>query len=326
MTAGLPLHAGQASPAVSDLQRRLTALDHDCADDAAGRFGSATEAAVRSFQQARGLEVDGRCGRQTWLALEDAGRQLGDRLLYLTAPMLRGDDVADLQTSLGSLGFDAGWIDGLFGPDTAEALTEFQINTALNGDGIFGPESLRALRRLTGRTGPAHPVASLREVERLAAGAATVGEQRIVIVDPGGSAPITEAIARRLLQAGARVIVIHDPDPSASAAMANQFNASLVYCLRSQVQDAVSHAYYEGPTFESVGGRRLASLVCHELDRVLPVSGECIGRQVPLLKETRMTAVESRIGPTVMLVQHAPAVADALLAALASWCSTPLEG
>lgn len=311
---------------MSDLQRRLLALDHTCVGDHDGHFGPGTEAAVRAFQRTRGLEVDGRCGRQTWRALEDAGRQLGDRLLYLTAPMLRGDDVLELQTSLGSLGFDAGWVDGLFGPDTAGALTEFQINVGLNGDGIFGPESLRSLRRLTGRTGPAHPVASLRELERLATGATTVAEQRIVISDPGGSAPVTEAIARRLLQSGARVIVVHDPDPSACAAMANHFNASLVYSLRSQVQNAVSHAYYEGPTFESVGGRRLATLIRAELDRVLPVSGDCIGRQAPLLKETRMTAVESRIGPTVMLVQHAPAVADALLAALITWCAAPIEG
>jgi N-acetylmuramoyl-L-alanine amidase len=137
---------------------------------------------------------------------------------------------------------------------------------------------------------------------------------------------VAEAIARRLLQAGARVIVVHDPDPSACAAMANRFDASLVYCLRSQVPEAVSHAYYEGPTFESVGGRRLASLVCRELDHVLPQPGRCVGRQVPLLKETRMTAVESRIGPPVTLVQHAPTIADALLTAVTAWCSTPLEG
>lgn len=290
-----------------------------------GRFGPTTEAAVRAFQTVRGLEVDGRCGRQTWTALEDAGRRLGDRLLYLTAPLLRGDDVLELQTALGSLGFDAGWVDGLFGPDTAAALTEFQINVGLNGDGIFGPASLRAVRRLTGRTGPAHPVASLREVERLAAGATTVAGHRVVVADPGGSAPITEAIARRLLHAGARVIAIHDPDPSACAAMANRFDATLVYAVRSQVPDGVAHAYYEGPTFESVGGRQLATLVCHELDRVLPHAGHCVGRQVPLLKETRMTAVESRIGPPVTLVRHAPAIADALLTAVTTWCSTPLE-
>ncbi len=325
MTPGLPLHEGHSSPGVADLQRRLSALSHSCGDDQIGYFGPATEAAVRSFQDGRGLEVDGRCGRQTWTALEDAGRHLGDRLLYLTAPMLRGDDVLELQTALGSLGFDAGWVDGLFGPDTAAALTEFQINVGLNGDGIFGPESLRAVRRLTGRTGPAHPVASVRELERLAAGAPTIADRRVLIADPGGAAPVTEAIARRLLQSGARVIVVHDPDPSACAAMANRFDASLVYSLRSQLPDRVSHAYYEGPTFESVGGRRLASLVCRELDALLAQPGRCVGRQVPLLKETRMTAVESRIGPPVTLVQHAPAIADALLNAVATWCSTPLE-
>ena len=33
---------------------------------------------------------------------------MGDRLLYRTEPMLRGDDVRELQRRLGQLGFDAG--------------------------------------------------------------------------------------------------------------------------------------------------------------------------------------------------------------------------
>ena len=41
-------------------------------------------------------------------------------------PMLRGDDVAELQRRLNALGFDAGREDGIFGTDTNDALVEFQ--------------------------------------------------------------------------------------------------------------------------------------------------------------------------------------------------------
>ena len=72
-------------------------------------------------------------------ALVEAGYRLGDRSLYLHSPMMRGDDVADLQLRLGGLGFDAGRIDGVFGPDSARALLDFQRNTGLATDGIAGP-------------------------------------------------------------------------------------------------------------------------------------------------------------------------------------------
>ena len=77
-----------------DLQRRLSALGHESAADDPGRFAEATERAVRDFQEARGLRVDGVCGRHTWSALVEAGWALGDRLLYHRSPPLRGDDVA----------------------------------------------------------------------------------------------------------------------------------------------------------------------------------------------------------------------------------------
>ena len=70
---------------------------------------------MRPFQEHRGLRSDGVCGPQTWSALVEAGRVLGDRLLYYRNPMLRGDDVATLQRQLGALGFDAGRVDGIFG-------------------------------------------------------------------------------------------------------------------------------------------------------------------------------------------------------------------
>ena len=93
-----------------------------------GGFCPATEDAVRAFQTGRGLRCDGRCDEQTWTALVEASWKLGDRLLFLTSPNLRGDDVAELQSRLGRLGFDCGRVDGILGPSTARALEEFQSN------------------------------------------------------------------------------------------------------------------------------------------------------------------------------------------------------
>ena len=73
--------------------------------DLRGRFGPGTQAAVVDFQRHRGLPASGVCDTATWMALVEAGYRAGDRLLYLRSPMLRGDDVADLQRSLGALGF-----------------------------------------------------------------------------------------------------------------------------------------------------------------------------------------------------------------------------
>ena len=92
---------------------------HNTAADQPGAFGEPTEAAVRGFQERRGLRVDGICGPQTWASLVEAGFRPGDRLLYYTSPMLRGDDVAELQRRLSALGFDAGRVDGIFGEHEA---------------------------------------------------------------------------------------------------------------------------------------------------------------------------------------------------------------
>ena len=101
----LPLASGARGPAVKDVQQRLAALGHSTDADEPGVFGPATEAAVRAFQDRRGLRVDGICGEQTWAGLVEAGYALGDRWLYQTAPMLRGDDVGVLQRAQLNIGF-----------------------------------------------------------------------------------------------------------------------------------------------------------------------------------------------------------------------------
>ena len=99
----------------------------------------------------------------TWQALVEASWNLGDRTLYLRSPNLRGDDVAQLQRQLGTLGFDPGRVDGIFGPDTAHALAEFQRNVELIADGVCGADSVRALRRLGARSEAGPAVSVVRE-------------------------------------------------------------------------------------------------------------------------------------------------------------------
>jgi peptidoglycan hydrolase-like protein with peptidoglycan-binding domain len=67
--ASMPtLRRGSSGSAVSDLQRRLSAAGFD-SGAVDGIFGSLTDAAVRAFQGARRLGVDGIVGPNTWGAL-----------------------------------------------------------------------------------------------------------------------------------------------------------------------------------------------------------------------------------------------------------------
>ena len=60
--------------------------------------------------------------------------------------MLRGDDVSELQSRLNSLGFDAGNVDGILGPDTRAAVADFQHNRGMAEDEIAGPTTVNELR------------------------------------------------------------------------------------------------------------------------------------------------------------------------------------
>ncbi|MCG0275902.1 MAG: spore cortex-lytic enzyme [Thermosediminibacteraceae bacterium] len=67
---------------------------------------------------------------------------LGDRILKEGS---RGQDVAQLQYRLNSLGFWCGKVDGIFGPLTKNAVINFQKAYGLKVDGIVGPQTLKAL-------------------------------------------------------------------------------------------------------------------------------------------------------------------------------------
>ncbi len=53
--------------------------------------------------------------------------------------------LAGVQAALGHLGFDAGKVDGIDGPNTKAAVKAFQAAAGVNADGIPGPITKKAL-------------------------------------------------------------------------------------------------------------------------------------------------------------------------------------
>ena len=321
------MRAGDRGEAVRDLQHRLGGLGHLTAGDEPGTFGSATEAAVRAFQHRRGLRPDGICGDQTWAALVEAGWRLGDRLLYLRQPMLRGDDVAALQRTLGSLGFDAGRVDGIFGPDTKRALDEFQRNIGIVVDGVCGPGTLDMFERFGPSGAERQPVAAVRELEMLRRAPRTLHGRRVILGDGGGMHAALRATERVLTEAGAEVIVVRRPDQSEQAAEANEAGGHVFLGLRLEAGgDGCTSAHYAGHRYESAGGRRLAELVQSIVPKAVGIGdGGVRGMAIPVLKETRMPAVVCELGPPSCVVAHTAELAQALGAVLAAWAASPVD-
>lgn len=310
---------GSAHAAVRDVQQRLRELGYDHGGDPPSEFRSGTHDAVCAFQQDRGLPADGIVGDDTWRALVEASRSLGDRRLYLTDPMLRGDDVRDLQRRLNRLGFDAGYEDGVFGPQTVEAVREFQLNVGLRVDGIVGGEVVAAIRRLHRRHQSA-PAASVREREALrsAPPRPSLAGARILLDpghgpdDPGWEAPdgtcehevtweIANRVEGRLLARGVHVILSRGPrtTPSTSerARLANDEDVELILSvhlngLDSDAAQGCAAYYFGDEEFISESGRRFAELAVAEItERVGTPHLRTHPSTTAILRESRAPAV-----------------------------------
>lgn len=305
---------GARGEAVLDVQSRLSALGYDIpATERTGTFGIATATAVRAFQTERGLLTDGILGPDTWRQLVEASWRLGDRVLYLRSPNLRGDDVRMLQDLLSTFGFDGGRTDGIFGPDTARATREFQKNYGLPADGIVAEKTVRALDGLPNLSGKM-PVMSVRERESLRTRSAAIADLRIVL-DPGhggedhGAAGIEAAacavivghVAGSLGAAGAQVYVTRlaadGPDTDARAALANTLGAHVFLSLHACSDEPGALASFYGHSrYRSEHGARLAELLIEHIEAIgMPARGTQ-GRTFGLLRETRMPAVQLDLG------------------------------
>jgi hypothetical protein len=133
---------GDREHPVQTLQHLLRARGRFVVVD--GIFGPKTDAAVRSFQEQKGLTVDGIVGPRTWLALivtVEPGSQ-GEAVRAVQVEFQFRNLSGDPQNGLS--------VDGIFGPETEAAVRGFQEALAadiptVTVDGIVGPVTWQAL-------------------------------------------------------------------------------------------------------------------------------------------------------------------------------------
>ncbi len=154
------LRQGSAGQEVMQLQEALIELGY-LSGTADGNYGKQTAAAVKAFQKANGLTVDGAAGEETQkLLYAGKGKKAEVKATATPKPTaavyvqtvsgtLRqgstGSDVKTLQQKLIQLGYLKGTADGVFGKKTAAALVSFQKNNQLKADGIAGSKTLAKL-------------------------------------------------------------------------------------------------------------------------------------------------------------------------------------
>jgi N-acetylmuramoyl-L-alanine amidase len=311
------LSLGDRGKEVIDVQQRLYSLGFNLGGEGLDGFlGRRTQAALRAFQQRRGLIVDGTVEANTWRELVEAGYELGERLLYLRVPAFRGDDVLGLQVKLNLLGFNAGPERGIFDQAVDTAVKDFQRNAGLQPDGVVGEATLAMLDAVrkaeSGREGKKIP----ERDEGFVAARSLSGQT--VVVDPGhGGADhgavgahglkekdYTLALGLRLAQLlradGCRVRLTRDRDELvgtyARAEMADAARADFFLSLHlaahpSPEAHGAACYFFERNHYFSEHGLRLASCLVSRLTALGLRAVPPMGRNHAVLREPRTIAV-----------------------------------
>jgi N-acetylmuramoyl-L-alanine amidase len=325
---------GTTGPAAAEVKSTLvtlgliadtTASAPEPADDVL--FDAVCELALREFQQARGLVVDGVVGPETWRSLVAARWRLGDRVLHrsVSEPML-GDDVRMLQERLLEMGYDVGRADGIFGERTESALRAFQREVGLAADGTVGPLTMRALRQLGRKVVGGRPQLLRESAMLFHAGPALSGKR--VVIDPGHGGSDTGVVAEdgmltwseshlvydlanrlegRFSAIGVRADLTrgrdHERTGAERAALANTLDADLLISLHIDsnpnplANGVATYHFGTGSGVSSTVGERLASLVQREIvARTGLLDCHTHAKTWEILRLTRMPAVQVELG------------------------------
>nr|WP_078593609.1 peptidoglycan-binding protein [Evansella clarkii] len=160
------LRQGMSHNDVVELQDALKDTGHfRTSVNSTGFFGTITVQAVRDFQRANGLTVDGIVGPQTFRALGVNGGSSSSSSSSSSASSssssssvsinfsrtlrqgVRGNDVVALQDALKQTGHFRSSVNstGFYGTITVQAVRDFQRANGLTVDGIAGPQTFGAL-------------------------------------------------------------------------------------------------------------------------------------------------------------------------------------
>lgn len=165
---GTPMRVGDSGAAVRTVARQLERIRHNYPaiplTAVSNHYTAETAAAVLAFQRIFGLTARGTVDCATWYRLAEiylAVRRLA-ALDTMAAPIHEatpatvregsaGDHVAQLQCLLAvNSGYNCHVrpveVDGVFGPETTSAVTDFQNYHSLEIDGIAGPHTWQKLR------------------------------------------------------------------------------------------------------------------------------------------------------------------------------------
>lgn len=124
MRADIAVRKGSFGKDITYLQQALIGLGY-LSGSADGHYGPRTEDAVRSFQRAYGLSVDGSAGPNTMTALKNA--------------------VVALQSDLARKGYPSGTINGVYGNGTKSAVKSYQKDCGISANGVAGPNTMEKL-------------------------------------------------------------------------------------------------------------------------------------------------------------------------------------
>ena len=170
---GYPIRRGATGEAVQRIQVMLNRISQDYPAipkiyPVDGIFGSATENAVKKFQQIFDLTADGIVGNGTWykmvflyVGVLDLAELISQGQTYypgsggqpfpnVLAEGARGDSVRTVQYVLNVVAefypnIPSVAIDGIYGPTTKNAVVALQRMSGLPQDGIMGPNTWKAL-------------------------------------------------------------------------------------------------------------------------------------------------------------------------------------